>query len=488
MVASGLPLIRNFLNPFRPSSILQLTITGYLAMTCLLVVTVIIMTNQLDKLSNRSEEMINKSARAMRAASDLIEQTTAMERNARQYLVLEDSELLVIYSGRREKFLDTSDSLIQMDINPEINTEIGRLRNEENHIFELLSRSRKDDNLTSTYSALLDHAYLILYEIDEWIDSQVSEQRLQTNQTRRLLTYEILLLLFIALLMAGLFTILITRPLRQIDHAINRLGSGRYDSPVQIHGPRDLRDLGQRLNWLRNRLKDLEQQRTFFMHHVSHELKTPLSAILEGTSLLGEGVVGRFTDDQKDIINILHKNCLRLQELIENLLRYNVESPALVKPMPHPVKFEEVINRVLSDHRLAIKTGQIRIVRQIEKVTIYSDLEQVRVVLDNLISNAIKYTPQNGKIQISLKRETETAVLEISDNGPGIPPEERSEVFKPYYQGQQPADKQFLKGTGLGLAITREYVELNGGKIEVLDGWHGACIRVQLPLAQGVVL
>lgn len=455
-------------------------------MTCLLVVTVIIMANQLDKLSKRSEEMITKTARAMRAASDLIEQTTAMERIARQYLILEDSELLVIYSGRRGKFVDTSDSLIAMNINPEVITEIGMLRYEENNVFELLSRNRKDENLIPAYSALLDHAYLILYEIDEWINNQVTEQRLHTNQTRRLLTYEILLLLLIALLMAGLFTILITRPLRQIDRAINRLGSGRYDTPVQINGPRDLRDLGQRLNWLRNRLKDLEQQRTFFMHHVSHELKTPLAAILEGTALLGEGVVGRFTDDQKDIIHILHKNSLRLQELIENLLRYNVESPALVKPMPHPVKVEEVINRVLSDHRLAIKTGQIRVVRHIEKVTLYSDLEQVRVILDNLISNAIKYTPQNGKIEISLKREAETAVLEIRDNGPGIPPEERRDVFEPYYQGQQPVDKQVLKGTGLGLAITREYVELNGGIIEVLDGWQGACIRVQLPLAQGV--
>ena len=488
MAVSGLPIIKYFLNPFRPSSILQLTITGYLAMTCLLVVTVIIMANQLDKLNKRSEDMITKTARAMRAASDLIEQSTAMERNARQYLILEDSELLVIYSGRREKFMDTSDSLIQMDINPEINMEIEVLRNEENNIFELLSRNQKDENLISTYSALLDHAYLVLYEIDEWINNQVTEQRLQTNQTRRLLTYEVLLLLFIALLMAGLFTVLITRPLRQIDRTINTLGSGRYDIPVQINGPRDLMDLGQRLNWLRNRLKDLEQQRTFFMHHVSHELKTPLAAILEGTALLGEGIVGSFTDDQKDIINILHKNCLRLQELIENLLRYNVESPALVRPMPHPVKFEEVINRVLSDHRLAIKTGEIRIVRHIEKVTIYSDLEQVRVVLDNLISNAIKYTPQYGKIEISLKRETETAVLEIRDNGPGIPPEERRDVFEPYYQGQQPVDKQFLKGTGLGLAITREYVELNGGIIEVLDARQGACIRVQLPLAQGVGL
>ena len=488
MVAAGLSIIKNLLNTFRPSSILQLTITGYLAMTCLLVVTVIILANQLDKLSKRSEEMITKTAQAMRAASDLIEQSTAMERNARQYLILEDSELLVIYSGRREKFMDTSDSLIQMDINPEINMEIEVLRNEENNIFELLSRNQKDENLISTYSALLDHAYLVLYEIDEWINNQVTEQRLQTNQTRRLLTYEVLLLLFIALLMAGLFTVLITRPLRQIDRTINTLGSGRYDIPVQINGPRDLMDLGQRLNWLRNRLKDLEQQRTFFMHHVSHELKTPLAAILEGTALLGEGIVGSFTDDQKDIINILHKNCLRLQELIENLLRYNVESPALVRPMPHPVKFEEVINRVLSDHRLAIKTGEIRIVRHIEKVTIYSDLEQVRVVLDNLISNAIKYTPQYGKIEISLKRETETAVLEIRDNGPGIPPEERRDVFEPYYQGQQPVDKQFLKGTGLGLAITREYVELNGGIIEVLDARQGACIRVQLPLAQGVGL
>jgi two-component system sensor histidine kinase GlrK len=475
-------------NPYmlslRPSSILQLTITGFLAMTVLLVAAVIIMANQLDTLSKSSAEMITKTARAMRAGSNIIEQTIAMERNARQYIILGDRQLLAIYSGRKENFIQSAAELSALDISREINVSINKLLQDENNVFGLLQENAEDKNLVSAYPALLDQAYRILYSIDEWINNQLADQRLQTDRTRRLLTFQVLLVLVIALFLAGLFTILITRPLRQIDRTINYLGSGHYDTPIHIQGPRDLQELGQRLDWLRNRLSDLEQQRTFFMHHVSHELKTPLAAILEGTALFSEGVVGQLTTQQNEIINILRKNCRRLQELIENLLRYNVENLATLKPMPHPIRLEEVIERVLSDHKLAIKSGHYRIVLNVEKLTVQSDLEQIRVVLDNLISNAVKYSPRNGTIEISLRHEEESAVLVICDEGPGIPPGERTKVFEPYYQGQPPADTKYLQGTGLGLAITREYVHVIGGTIEIMDVTHGTCVRVRIPIMQ----
>lgn len=484
MVLSVSSAFGGFLKSFRPSSILQLTITGYVAITILLVTAFVIMANQFDKFSKRSEEMITKTARAIRAGSDLIEQTIAMERNARQYLILGDDELLVIYSGRRDNLIQTADGLLKLEISPAVNAGLNKLLTDENKVYESLKRSPKEENVASVYPALLKQSYTVLYAIDDWINSQLSDQRLQTDKTRRILIFQVLLFLAVALILAALFTVLITRPLRQIDHIINRLGSGRFDEHVQIQGPRDLQELGQRLDWLRNRLNDLEQQRTFFMHHVSHELKTPLASIQEGTALLDEGVVGNFTEEQRDIINILRKNCRRLQELIENLLRYNVESLSVLKPMPHPVKLDEVIDRVITDYSLAIKTGNISIVRNIEKVVVHSDLEQIRVVLDNLISNAIKYSPHDGRISIDLRSEAETAVLEIRDEGPGIPREERETVFEPYYQGRPPAGKQSLHGTGLGLAISREYIELNKGTIEVMDTDRGACIQVRIPIRQ----
>lgn len=476
---------RNFLNRYKPSSILQLTASGYLAMAALLVAAIIIMVKQLDALSDRSENLINTTANAMQSGSELIGQINAMERNARQYLVLKDDAYLAIYRDRRNNFIKTAESLSELNLNPEINADIIKLRRDENEIFKSLDRTPGDQRTISEYPKVLDQAYSVMHAVNTWINNQLIEQRMQTDRTRVLLTYQLILLIVIAIFLVGLFTVLVTRPLRQIERVINLLGSGRYDSPVLIHGPRDLQELGQRLDWLRNRLKDLEQQRTFFMRHISHELKTPLAAILEGTALLGEEVVGSITAEQNDIINILHKNCRRLRELIENLLRYNVESLAQLKPMPHPVRIEEVIGRVLSDHSLAIKSGGIRIVKNIQRTTVQADLEQIRVILDNLVSNAVKYSPQNGNIYISLRRDETAAELIIQDEGPGIPEQERHRVFEPYFQGHPPADKQLLDGTGLGLAITREYVEMSGGMIDILNVSRGCCICVRIPLNQG---
>ena len=442
------------------------------------------MSNQFSNLSSRSKKMINDTASSMRTGSELIEQIIAMERNARQYLILGDKDLLEIYITRRNEFIKSANILSALDINDEVITNIKKLLIKEQTVYEYLVKTPLDKDVISAYPVLLELSYKILYAVDKWIDKQLIELNQQAQKTQHLLTLQAVILLLIALVLALIFTLLITRPLKQIDRAINYLGGGNYNNSIRIHGPRDLQELGVRLDWLRNRLNDLEQQRTFFMRHVSHELKTPLAAIREGTALLNEGVIGPVTNQQNDIIYILHKNSLRLQELIENLLRYNVESLALLKPMPHPIKLNEVINRVISDHRLSIETGQHEMVYHVEKHTVHSDREQLRVVVDNLVSNALKYSPRKGKIEVILKRDGEYAVLEIRDEGPGIPEEEHIKVFEPYYQGQPPHDNRHLRGSGLGLAIAREYVEINGGSIGVVNVANGTCIRVQIPIKQ----
>ena len=163
-------------------------------------------------------------------------------------------------------------------------------------------------------------------------------------------------------------------------------------------------------------------------------------------------------------------------------MRYNVDSLAVLSPMPQPVRFDNIINRVISDHELAIKAGRINIQRQLAKLTVQGDAEQLRIVTDNLIANAVKYSPMEGKIDIHLVRDQDHAVLEVCDDGPGIRPEERTMIFEPFYQGRPP-EKKHIQGTGLGLAIASEYVKLNGGSLEAIDALHGAHFKVQFPLA-----
>lgn len=134
--------------------------------------------------------------------------------------------------------------------------------------------------------------------------------------------WQAIILIPVALLVMLLITFLIAKPIRRMDAAINRLGEGEYTEPISIDGPGDLRSLGERLDWLRTQLELLEQQKQRFLRHVSHELKTPLTAIREASELLRDGVGGTLSEQQQEIIGILRESSLRLQKMIENLLSY----------------------------------------------------------------------------------------------------------------------------------------------------------------------
>jgi two-component system sensor histidine kinase GlrK len=121
----------------------------------------------------------------------------------------------------------------------------------------------------------------------------------------------------------------------------------------------------------------------------------------------------------------------------------------------------------------------MRIELNCEHVTAYCDEEKIRVLLDNLLSNAIKYSPDRGLISIKLYKEHNDAVIEVMDEGPGIPPTDREKIFEAFYRGAD-LPVAAIKGSGLGLSIVKEYVQLHKGRIEVLDG-PGGHFRVRFP-------
>jgi two-component system sensor histidine kinase GlrK len=287
-----------------------------------------------------------------------------------------------------------------------------------------------------------------------------------------------------ALLMAGVFTVLITRPIRQMDQAIRRLGDGDFSKSAQITGPRDLEQLGERLDWMRTRLLEVERDKNRFLRHISHELKTPLTAIREGAELLNEGVVGHLNKQQGEITAILRDNTLQLQKLIENLLDFNIATSRSSKLRCEPVQLRRLITNVLTDHKVAVLARQLVLDVSLQPVELNGDRAKLRTLVDNLISNAIKFSPEKGHLHVHLRADEGQAVIEVADSGLGIPEAERRRVFDAFYQGSNVADGH-VRGTGLGLSIAREYAQAHGGYIEVIDGeTSGACLRVVLPLQQ----
>src|SRR5207244_1461614 len=187
------------------------------------------------------------------------------------------------------------------------------------------------------------------------------------------------------LLIAGL-AFVISRPVTQVSESIRALGEGQFTRPIRIEGPRDLVRLGEQLDWLRQRLVALEAQKTRFLQHISHELKTPLTALREGSDLLSSGVVGNLNADQREIARILQENSIELRKLIEGLLNYSAVHAQASYLDAKIVPLNDLVRRVLNDRKLPIVAKGIRIELNCEHVTAYCDEEKIRVVLDNLLS------------------------------------------------------------------------------------------------------
>jgi two-component system sensor histidine kinase GlrK len=232
---------------------------------------------------------------------------------------------------------------------------------------------------------------------------------------------------------------------------------------------------------MRTRLLEVEQDKNRFLHHISHELKTPLTGIREGAELLTEEVVGHLNSQQREIVAILRSNSLQLQKLIENLLDFNIASSRATQLKLEPVSLGRVIASVLAHHKVAAMARQLVLDVSLQPVELDGDRGKLKTLIDNLISNAIKFSPPEGRLRVWLQRRGEQAVIEVADSGPGIPSAERRRIFDAFYQGSSLAAGH-IRGTGLGLAIAREYAQAHGGYIEVIDSEdRGACLRVVLP-------
>jgi len=439
-----------------------------------------------DRLVAQGQRALFATVRATQNVQLLVETITAMERNARQYKVLGDIALLEVYQENHQKFLDTAGRLAALQLSELQRQRLQLIVEVEDSIDNALISFPPDAEETATavagFAGLSRDAQKMLIDNRKLVEREVDRLDEIGERLQHRLVLQAMALVPAALILAAVFTVLITRPLRQMDRAIRRLGDGDFTKPAKIVGPRDLEQLGERLNWMRTRLLEVEQEKNRFLHHISHELKTPLTAIREGAELLNEGIVGTLNAQQGEIAAILRDNTLQLQKLIENLLDFNIATSRASQLRVETVALHWLIEAVLADHRVAILARQLVLDKSLQPVEMDGDRAKLQTLVDNLVSNAIRFSPETGRLRVRLEGQGEQVIIEVADSGPGIPEQERRRIFDAFYQGA-PATSGHVRGTGLGLSIAREYAQAHGGYIEVIDSEdQGACLRVVLPI------
>lgn len=468
-----------------PKSFITLLLIGFSLVALPFLFVFATATLYLDDITRQSRAAVAQAAQATQDSRTLLELLARMERAARQYLVVGDPGLLHVYSETRRQFDKTAHTLATLLTEPVQRHTLETLTQRADAIdVELAARDGKARHaLTQEFTSLFTQANTIMAASNHLIDQETSTLQSSAERAQRILTWQALLLIPFALLAAVGIAYLIARPLRQLDQAIHDLGSGQTTGEISVTGPEDLQRLGERLDWLRMQINEMEAQKNRFLREVSHELKTPLTAIREGTSLLQEGAVGHLNHQQQEIAAILQDSASRLQRMIEALLQYSAvrfnDAPILEN-----VALDEVLREALSEHALSVASRGIHLFTSIGRVSLQGDRHKLAVLIDNLLSNAVKFTPSEGTIKVMLHVGHGEAVLDVLNSGARIAAEDKPHVFEPFYQGKTPQPESRVKGSGLGLSIALDCARAHRGSIEIVDNalWAGAHFRVRLPL------
>jgi two-component system sensor histidine kinase GlrK len=476
---------------YRPYSFFTLLLTGFVFVSLPLFTALYSSVKILDMLVEQSAVAVFRSvdrvSDSRKIAAILIDQ----ERNARQYKVLGGSSLLAEVNNS----LAALETIVHgfADLPPGTDQFVAlasRLLALDSYLVAVLNRPagdpeqslRERENALAKYQELDRLAGELEATSNQLMIAEVEGLKQRVSRDKETLLWQTSGLIGFSLLFFVVFVALIFRPVRQIDKGIERLGNGDFTTPVQVSGPRDLERLGGKLDWLRKRLAKLDREKIKMVAHISHELKTPLASIKEGVGLLRDELVGPMNSSQKEVVAILDKNCSKLQGLIQNILDFNMARARKVTSGQNTIRLDGLVEEVVADHKTSILARNIHLDIKLVAAEVDGNRQQLKAAFDNLLSNAVKFTPDRGTILIHLKKNGDQAVLQVKDSGPGVKEEERSQIFSPFFHGDE-ANKVVVKGSGLGLAISREYVQAHRGTIRLLSTQQGACFAVTLPLS-----
>jgi two-component system, NtrC family, sensor histidine kinase GlrK len=442
---------------------------------------------QIRDLADTGQKIVIQGVTGARASQELFSQISSLERTARLYQVLNDPKLLDLYRTQDGRLSATREQLQRLASSGSRDTllEVGALQGTIRAA--VMNRGASSDaaaasDLSARFTQLSTLVERVAQQSNAQVDTEVAALEERTLQARKQLLWQAALLLPLAVVAVFVLTIGVGRPLRQLDRAISELGEGTFTNPIVVAGPHDLERLGGQLEWLRQRLLELAHERNRFLRHMSHELKTPLANIREGTELLMDGAVGELDSNQREVAAILRENGIKLQRMIENLLSFSAWQTSSVGLEATEFRLRPLVKQVLENQQLTLLSQRVRLDVRVEDVTLVADRGKIRLILENLVSNAVKYSPKGGTIHLQARASGAQLVLDVADAGPGIPVEDRGHIFDAFYTGRA-AKSTAVKGTGIGLSVVVEFVAAHGGAVQIVDGqFPGAHFRITMPI------
>lgn len=266
-------------------------------------------------------------------------------------------------------------------------------------------------------------------------------------------------------------------PLKTLASALKRISMDKLHQPINLKGGEEFYELAASYNAMSRQLNEEENIRNEFIATLSHEIRTPLSSIRESVNMIVEEVFGPVNDKQRKFLTIASDQIQRINTLLNYLLNVSVLEASGLKKKSVRLNTRQLVLR--STKTFTSLAAKKKVSLDTKETAACPDLfgvpEELQQVFVNIIGNAIKYSPENGTVKISCRKDTKRKYLlfQVSDTGPGIADDELSLVFTKYYRTK--TARGHVDGVGLGLAICRKIITSYGGRIQVANNADGGC-------------
>jgi len=262
----------------------------------------------------------------------------------------------------------------------------------------------------------------------------------------------------------------IKQPIDLLRRGTETIGKGQFDQTIPVISKDELGQLAAAFNKMAIRLKELDELKSDFIAVASHELKTPLAAMVEAARLLSEPQIGVLNEKQTRLVHVLNESMDRFRRLIDELLQLSRLRARLVPINKRPWNLDRLMAQVIETLSPLIRENDVKIDLELKPGTEQVPVDEERIfrAFMNVVHNAVKFSPRGGRVKIIMENVDEKSGkwvrLGVIDGGPGVIEAERDKIFDKFYQIQAMRRKE---GSGLGLAIAREIVLAHGGKIWV---------------------
>ncbi|MCP4718775.1 MAG: HAMP domain-containing histidine kinase [Desulfobacteraceae bacterium] len=433
-------------------------------------------------MSKTSARIVSINNQITRLSNNLRDSLMDMEVNGKKFRLLKNPLYLDYFETARQAYRRDLDQII--GLNSDI-YQLSELWMQIEQTYEKYTSAHAGDNffmpLQGEPEDLVVQWMSTIAAAQKSNDTRIEQALIRiNNQSREIVRNGVIG--FGISIVVGVFGILfITRsmltPLNKLETGLTQISNDNYTHEITIASNDEFGQLAATFNDMSRQLKADEEIRSDFIATLSHEIRTPLSSIQESVNMIIEEILGPVNEKQKKFLKLANSEITRITSLLNHLLDTSMLESGVEKPDPTPLEpnglIREAVRRL--DTPAKIKHATLNTHPLLDAPRVLGEKKEIMQVLMNIIGNAIKFSDENGQVDIRISTPRDDGFLNfhISDTGPGIPKEKHSLIFKKYYRAKEV--RKHMSGVGLGLNISKRIVQAHGGQISVENNTDKGC-------------